>query len=106
MCLRRMLMAMVLAIGAAGLSMTAAAEEDQVDAAQLLAQGAVLPLDRFIDRARTLRPGRLIDAHLRYEETHRAYVYELEILDPSGVVWEVEFDAASGALLELGPGKN
>lgn len=77
------------------------AEADAAFARRLLAEGAVLPLEAFIDRARALRPGILIDADLRYEAQHRQYVYEIHMLDGNGFVWEVEFDAATGALLEF-----
>jgi uncharacterized membrane protein YkoI len=76
------------------------ADADAALARRLLKEGAILPLETFVDRARVLRAGTLIDADLRYETEHRAYVYEIHMLDADGAVWEVEFDAASGELLE------
>lgn len=70
-------------------------------ARQLLASGTILPLQHFIDQARALRPGKLIDADLHPKLEHHGYVYEIHMVDPGGLVWEVEFDAVTGELLEI-----
>jgi uncharacterized membrane protein YkoI len=67
---------------------------------QLKAAGQILSLEHFIPKARDLHPGHVIDAQLVWEGEHNAYVYEIEILDQRGQVWELEFDARSGQLLE------
>lgn len=76
-------------------------DSDAALARRLLAAGEILPLETFVERARGLRPGTLIDADLRYEKEHGGHVYEIHMLAPDGTVWEVEFDAASGELLEM-----
>lgn len=90
-----------LVIAAVTVALSVRADEDEMQAARLRAQGAILPLGDLLARAQVLRPGRLIDVRLHYEKEHSAYVYELMMLDPNGMVWEVEFDATSGALVEL-----
>jgi uncharacterized membrane protein YkoI len=72
-------------------------------ARRLLAEGAILPLEVFIDRARELRTGSLIDAELHFEREHGVYVYEIHLLDATGAVWEMEFNAATGLLIEHEP---
>ena len=47
------------------------------------------------------RYGRLLDAQLAFE--HDRYVYELKVLTEGGTVLEVEYDAGTGALLEVEP---
>ena len=34
------------------------------------------------------------------EQKRGGYIYEVEMLDDNGEVWELKFDAASGELLE------
>ncbi|MCF7983036.1 MAG: hypothetical protein K9L70_01400 [Thiohalocapsa sp.] len=77
-----------------------AGKDDAALARRLLAEGAILPLEHFIHRARAIVRGTLIDAELSYEAEHRAYVYEIRMLGPSGDVRELEFDAATGVLIE------
>ena len=66
-------------------------------------EGKILPLEFFIDRARELRTGSLIDAELHFEPDHDYYVYEIHLLDDTGEVWEMEFNAATGLLIEHKP---
>lgn len=72
-------------------------------ARRLLSEGKILPLERIVGRARGLRRGSLIDAELSFEDDHAAYVYELHMLDSSGDVWELEFNADTGELIEHEP---
>lgn len=61
--------------------------------------GKILPLESIIETARTYRKGEVIDTEL--ERDDGMLVYEIEILDDQGRVWELEFDATNGDLLEL-----
>ncbi len=73
-------------------------DEDRQRAAELLKEGAIQPLDGFLDRARALHAGRVIEVEL---ETKRGrHFYEVELLDADGRVWEIKFDATSGELVE------
>jgi len=84
-----------------------AAGDDDFDAEHahdLHAAGTILSLEHFIADARARHPGRVIDAKLHYEESHGHYVYEILILDRRGEVWELEYDAHSGVLIEKEPG--
>ena len=78
----------------------AAGEYDAEDARRLREAGEILPLGQLLGRAETIRPGRLIEAELEYDERRKAMIYEFEILDAHGVVWEVKLDARTGTLLE------
>jgi len=103
---RRQALSVVLAISAAAAaaaSANAPASEpsDSDIARELVEAGRILPLEQLLMRARRLRSGVLVAVELEYEAEHRAYVYEIELLDPAGRVWEVELDAASGDLIEL-----
>ena len=72
---------------------------DQDEALQLRQRGVIQPLEHFIERALGFHPGsRLLEAEL--EEKHNRYVYEFELLTPSGIVRELKFDAKDGQLLK------
>ncbi len=67
-------------------------------AAEQLKEGAIQPLDGFLDRARALHAGRVIEVEL---ETNRSrHFYEIELLDGDSQVWEMKFDATSSELVE------
>ena len=91
----------VLAIGAAALAAPPAvhAGEDQELARKLRAEGRILSLEQILEKAKAQLAGTVIEAELEVDDSR--FVYELEILDKNGIVWELEFDAASGELLKL-----
>ena len=64
---------------------------------ELMQQGDILPLEQILEQARRQRPGRVLETEL--ERKRGGYIYEVEILDDNGEVWEMKFDAASGELL-------
>ena len=69
------------------------------EARLLRESGKIIPLEQIIDIAKSLKAGEVIDSAL--EENDGRYQYEVEILDANGRVWEMEFDAAGGELLDL-----
>ncbi|MEX0615285.1 MAG: PepSY domain-containing protein [Methylophaga sp.] len=78
----------------------AVADDVSHNEARLLREsGKIMPLEQIIDIAKSFKPGEVIDTSL--EEDDGRYEYEIEILDANGRVWEMEFDAASGELLDL-----
>jgi uncharacterized membrane protein YkoI len=60
--------------------------------------GDILSLEQILQNARQLHAGRALETEL--EEGDDGMVYEVEILDANGEVWEMKFDARSGELLE------
>lgn len=82
--------------------MTGSAIADDVshsEARTLRESGKILPLENIIEKAKNFRQGEIIDTEL--ERDKGMLIYEIEILDDQGRVWELEFDATSGDLLEL-----
>ncbi len=75
-------------------------DNDATVARALVAAGQALPLQQVIDRARTRQPGRMIDAELYRDRDDGRFIYEIYILDGAGDIWELEYDAATGALIE------
>ncbi len=62
-------------------------------------QEIILPLSHIIDKAMAIKSGKVLETELDQENDR--YVYELEILDSNGQVWELEFDAQTGDLMEI-----
>jgi uncharacterized membrane protein YkoI len=61
-------------------------------------RGAILPLQQILERAQRYRRGRVLETEL--DQKGERYIYELEMVDDRGQVWEMKFDAASGELLK------
>lgn len=75
------------------------ADQTADKARQLQQQGDILPLEQIIELAVAVKQGQILETDLERDDGR--YVYELEILDSRGQVWEVELDAQTGELLEL-----
>ena len=72
--------------------------ENQDRALELRKRGDILPLETLIQKSQKIHPGKILEVELR--KKHQRYIYELEILDHDGVVWELYFDAHTGTLLK------
>lgn len=95
---RRGLRLLPLALLAAGLYTAAALADDDHERVRRLRQaGDILPLGDILQRAQLARPGRVIEVEL--EQEHGRYLYELEVLDQQGQLWELHYDARSGKKL-------
>ena len=82
------------------LGASASAGRDHADALELRERGAIIPLEEILRTASAQRPGRVVDVEL--ERDDGAYVYEIQLLDAGGEVWELKYDARTGALLGEG----
>ncbi len=94
----RLIATAVLALLLAGAAAGGEREYDHERARRLVEEGAIVPLEALIEKARTIRPGRLLE--VEFEQKDGRLIYELELLDGEGLVWELNFDAKSGELLE------
>ncbi len=74
------------------------ADEDHEQARRLKEAGEILPLQKIIKKAQVEHPGRVIEVEFKNEDGR--HVYEVELLDADGEVWELYFDAASGELIK------
>ncbi len=74
------------------------ADGDHDRAKRLKEAGEILPLEQVIEKAKKDHPGQLLEAEL--EEKKGRLIYELELLDEEGIVWELKYDAKSGELLK------
>ncbi len=74
------------------------ADDSYLEARQLVREGKILSLEQIIDRIDEFRPGQILEVEV--EREHDGVVYEIELLDADGNVWELKVDAASGEILE------
>ena len=71
----------------------------QDEALQLVEQGELQRLEVIVNDALTRYPGRMLEAELEFEEGR--YIYEIEIVTRDGRVMELEYDGASGKLIDV-----
>ncbi len=89
-----------------GLTTTAMAKDRPLLLAELEARevhklkesGDIMSLESLLKMVRRDYPGRVIEVELEDEDGR--YVYEMEIVDEAGSVWEIHLDADTGELLE------
>lgn len=72
---------------------------DQPTARALSASGQILPLEKIHATAKTIKAGKILETEL--ESKKGVYVYEVELLDSQGIVWEIKLNAKTGALIKL-----
>ncbi len=70
---------------------------DQDDAKALRQEGTILPLEKILQAAQRLHAGRVIQVELG--EKRGIYIYEVEIADNNGQIWEMKFNARDATLL-------
>ncbi len=70
---------------------------DHAEARRLVESGTIVPAERVLEHARQQHPGRLLELELKTEDER--YLYEVEILDGAGIVWELYYDAQTAELV-------
>lgn len=85
-------------VGVALLAGISIADDDHVEARRLMRAGTILPLEAIIESIQKQQPGRILEVEL--EREHGRYIYEIDLLDGAGVVWEMKVDAITGKPLK------
>ena len=83
----------------AATAIPSAADDDHVNARKLRESGEIMPLEKIIERARAEKTGDVLETELDRENGR--YVYEVEIVDEAGQVWEIKLDAKTGKLIKM-----
>lgn len=107
--MRRLTILLVAGVFAAASVGSGRADEDEYDpeqdhetAREAVRRGAILPLDRILERVRRDFRGEMLAVELEREH-HRGLeetlVYEVKLLAPDGAVTELYYDARTGDLL-------
>lgn len=73
-------------------------KRDHEKALELKESGDILPLEQILPGARAIHPGKVIETELDHRRGR--YIYEIEILDSGGQVWEMKYDAHTGGLIK------
>ncbi len=87
-----MLMFVLFLCGGAG------ADDGQMQARRLVSEGKILPLEQILAGIRQFRPGQILE--VEFDEKHHQMIYEIEMLDVNGTVWELKVDAVTGEIIE------
>jgi uncharacterized membrane protein YkoI len=72
---------------------------DQATARKLRSSGQILPLEKIHTKAKTIKAGKILETEL--ETKNGQYIYEIELLDDKGIVWEIKLNAKTGQLIKL-----
>ncbi len=75
------------------------ADDDHNDAYRLLRSGDILPLEKILEISRKQITGRILEVELEHEDNQ--FIYEIEVLDKKGIVWEIKINAATGTILDV-----
>lgn len=94
--MKRMILSVLLLLLLSPLLLPAGSDHERARA--LLEAGDILPLEQILQRVRESHPGRLLEVDL--EQEGEALIYEVELLDGEGRVWELELDAVTGEMLK------
>lgn len=92
----------LVALAAVSMSAFVPAGETHLEARRLMEAGTIRPFEEIMTEIRKQHPGRILEAELERRQD-AGYIYEVELLDEEGVIWELEVDAASGELLHTEP---
>lgn len=75
------------------------ADINQATARELRASGQILPLEKIHAKAKKIKIGKILETEL--ESKNGIYIYEVDLLDSEGIVWEVKLNAKTGQLIKL-----
>jgi len=70
------------------------ADDDHEQARRLVESGEILSLQEILERVRQIAPGKVLEVEL--EKKKNKMIYEIELLNPDGIVLELKFNAKSG----------
>ena len=60
-------------------------------------EGRIMTLEEIIGIANKDQQGRILEAEL--ETRNGEYIYQIDLLDNDGVIWELEYNATTGQLI-------
>lgn len=70
---------------------------DHDEAYRLQQAGKILPLERILEKSRQYHEGKILEVELN--KKRNTFIYEIEILDNEGVLWEMKVNAVDGSLV-------
>lgn len=93
----------LIAVVFASFSMQAKAGEDidHIEARKLQDAGEILSFEKIAAMARSHKAGDILETELEKNRKTGLYIYEVEILDAKGMVWELDVNAKTGELIKI-----
>jgi len=80
-------------------SACAIVQADEHDIAyNLLQKGEILPLEKILQINHKTMPGKVLEVEL--ERENKRLIYEIEVLNEQGVVWEYKINAKTGKIIK------
>ncbi len=76
------------------LSASLFADDDHDKAKRLLESGEILSLEEILVKVRKIQKGKILEVEL--EDEKNKPIYEIELVNPEGIVLELKFDAKNG----------
>jgi uncharacterized membrane protein YkoI len=83
------------------LPVKAGEDVSHIEARKLQAAGEILSFEKIAEIARKIKPGEILETELERSRKSGLYIYELEILDANGVVWELDINAKTGEMMKI-----
>ena len=74
------------------------AESDSDTARKLREAGDILPLETILHKLNQTHPGKVLE--VEFEREHGKVIYEIEMLDDKGEVWQLKVDPRTGDILQ------
>lgn len=93
----------LIAVVFASFSMQSKAGEDidHIQARKLQDAGEILSFEKIATMARFHKAGDILETELEKNRKTGLYIYEVEILDAKGMVWELDINARTGELIKI-----
>ena len=71
---------------------------DHDEAYELRRSGEILSLEEILDISSKQIAGRILEVKLEHDDGQM--IYEIEVLDNKGIVWEIKLDASTGKIIK------
>ena len=87
-----------------GSGVGALADDEQRDhdlARKALLEGRIRPLTEITDVVRSKVPGEILSVQIEVDDQRHRFVYEFDIITPTGKLKEVDIDAATATILNI-----
>ena len=72
--------------------------KDHDEAYELRRSGEILSLEKILEISNKRIDGRILEVKLEHDDGQM--IYEIEVLDNKGIVWEIKLDASTGKIIK------
>lgn len=97
---RSVLLGAMAAVLLAGHARAHSDDRDQEIARRALLEGRIKSLSEITKTVKPKLPGKILSVEIEVEDNGQI-IYEFDVIDPAGRLYEVEVDAATGEILKI-----